>query len=288
MNGQVMDQGAGAGVEVSPEVVQKARSMGWSPQEEYRGDPGKWIDAAEFVARGETMLPLVRAHSKKLEATVAAQNAELRKLREAQQASQEALSAMEEFYREDTKRQVERERARIKAELVQATKDGNAELAVELQDQLTGLKIPDVPKKTEVTKPAAQQAQVVDPAFEAWAARNPWFGVDMSRTYQALAVAQRLRDSGEVAHLNGDSFFERVSLELEGKKQVTQPKVGTGRTTDAGGGSGTGKKGYSDLPAEAKEACAKQAKKVVGPNRAFKDVAAWQAQYAKIYFQGEE
>ena len=42
------------------EIEQKAKAMGWSPQEEFRGDPDKWIDAAKFVARGENIMPILK------------------------------------------------------------------------------------------------------------------------------------------------------------------------------------------------------------------------------------
>jgi len=41
------------------------------------------------------------------------------------------------------------------------------------------------------------------------------------------------------------------------------------------------------LPADAKTVCDQQAKKLVGPGRAFKDEAAWRSHYAEQYFRGE-
>ena len=65
-------------------------------------------------------------------------------------------------------------------------------------------------------------------------------------------------------------------------------KVQGGRgPSGGGGGSGGRQKTYADLPADAKAACDSYASKLVGPGRAHKDLASWQAQYAKDFFAGE-
>ena len=43
-----------------------ARAMGWRPQDEFGGDPERWVDADTFVARGEQVMPLLKAQNKKL------------------------------------------------------------------------------------------------------------------------------------------------------------------------------------------------------------------------------
>ena len=37
-------------VTVAPEVVDRARRMGWTSKEEFKGDPNKFIEADKFVA----------------------------------------------------------------------------------------------------------------------------------------------------------------------------------------------------------------------------------------------
>ena len=34
-------------------VQEQALAQGWVPKEEYKGDPEKWVEAAEFLRRGE-------------------------------------------------------------------------------------------------------------------------------------------------------------------------------------------------------------------------------------------
>jgi hypothetical protein len=49
------------------EVETRAKSMGWIPKEEFKGDESNWRPANEFVERAETLLPIVKATSKKFE-----------------------------------------------------------------------------------------------------------------------------------------------------------------------------------------------------------------------------
>ena len=62
---------------MSENTEQEARNLGWVPQEEFRGDPGKWVDAETFVERGHTIMPILKSNNKKLEEQLRSQAAEL-------------------------------------------------------------------------------------------------------------------------------------------------------------------------------------------------------------------
>lgn len=53
-------------VESSPEVVAEARQLGWVPQEEFRGDQSRWVDADSFVKRGHEVMPILKANNARL------------------------------------------------------------------------------------------------------------------------------------------------------------------------------------------------------------------------------
>ena len=50
--------------EVSP-VQEEALAQGWVPKDEYEGDPDRWVDAGEFVRRGE-LFRKIESQSKEL------------------------------------------------------------------------------------------------------------------------------------------------------------------------------------------------------------------------------
>ncbi len=151
-------------------------------------------------------------------------------------------------------------------------------------------KTPPVEKKEEhksITTPPPH------PDFLAWAHENPWFGTDTRKTALTNAIAQELRADPKNNGLVGRAFFDKCSEEADitlGKKpsRPASKVEGSGGGSSGGGSSGGSGRGYRDLPADAKEACTRQAEKLVGTGKAFKDMAGWQAHYAKIYFQGEE
>ena len=41
------------------EIEQEAITLGWVPQDQFKGDPAKWTDAETFVARGKEKVVLL-------------------------------------------------------------------------------------------------------------------------------------------------------------------------------------------------------------------------------------
>ena len=58
-------------------VEQEARTLGWVPAEEFKGDPNRWVDAETFVERGHTVMPILRKNNERLETLVKQQAEEL-------------------------------------------------------------------------------------------------------------------------------------------------------------------------------------------------------------------
>ena len=50
---------------MTEEAIQRATDSGWTPQEDFKGDPEKWIPAEAWNERADTMLPLLKAERKK-------------------------------------------------------------------------------------------------------------------------------------------------------------------------------------------------------------------------------
>ena len=280
-------------VQSDPKIEAKATSMGWVPQEKFRGDTSKWVDAQTFVERGEQFMPLLKANNRRLEEQHHATLQEVQRLNSLLEASQTAIAELKEFHDSDTRRAVEASKSRLLAELKAAKKDGDTDLEVELTDQLTEVNAAlakEVPKKKE--EPVKQTESKIDPAFTAWQSReeNSWFGKDRRKTTLAIAIAQELRQAGD--RTVGEAFYEKVSEELnatlgtkrEEDDERPASKVGGSRGGSGNGGS-SGGKAYKDLPADAKAACEQQGSKLVGEGKAFKTKAEWQTYYADLYFK---
>lgn len=144
----------------------KAIDQGWIPKEEFDGDESEFIDAPEFVRRGE------------LFAKIEKQSKELKAVR----------NALEAFSKHHSKvKEVEYERAlrALKNERRQATIDGDAERALVLEDKIEEIR----EEKDRIVKES--QVVIEEPdneyteQFTHWVDRNPWY--ETNRTMRAAA-----------------------------------------------------------------------------------------------------
>jgi hypothetical protein len=270
--------------EVPQEVVEEARGMGWVPKEEFRGDEGRWVDAATFVERGHTVLPLIKKQKEQMAAELQQVRVQLNELGTLYKATQETIGALQEFHKKNTQQKVEEARRQILLELKQAKKDGDVDLEVDLMDELSKADkalatAPPTPSPQE--KPSATTTPPgLDPDLVAWMAKNKWYGVDTRRTALANGIASMLRADPENDGVVGSAFYERISEEIQQREsgKGAADKVNGARHTGSFG-RGKAKPGYSDLEPEAKRVCDADAKNFVGPGRMFKTVDEWRQYY---------
>ena len=265
-------------------VEQEARTLGWVPAEDFKGDPNRWVSAETFVERGHTVMPILRKNNERLEGLVKQQSEELNKMKNLFSASQESISELQKVHSDATKAAVAKARSEVVAELKQAKMDGDVDRELALQDELQDLKAQQVQIERPAPAKEAQQPDAVHPDFQAWMSENTWFGTDQRKTMKAMGIAQQLRSDTEHDSLQGRAFFDRVMEEMEGRPAARPDKVGGSRPTGSSASGGGGGK-FADLPSDAREACDRQGKKLVGEGRAFKDMGAWRTYYANLYFQ---
>lgn len=294
-------------------VETRAREMGWAPKEEWRGNPAHWMDADEFVQRSEQMIPILRSNLRKTESEVE----RLRRVTQEQdqklKAAMESIDVLTNISTEQSRNAAKERRRELLRQRATARRDGDTDTEIALEEQIeevtTQINSMDVteqltattPKgkgkgngaaKTTTTPPVTEDADPTqDPEYIAWTKDNTWFGTDARRTALATAIGQEIRSNPANAGLVGRAFFDLVTAEMN-KFLGGQQRPG-GSKVESGGGGGGGRsdqtrtangKSYSDLPQDAKEACQRQAKLVVGEGRAFKDMAAWQKHYTSMYF----
>ena len=85
--------GAGAPDEDDLSDEAQARAMGWHPLDEFRGDPSQWVDASEFIRRGENMLPVLRKNNRELRIKQARHDQEIDRLKNTVAEQTEAVKA---------------------------------------------------------------------------------------------------------------------------------------------------------------------------------------------------
>lgn len=291
------NEGGGEGEGISPEIIERAKEMGWTPKEEFRGDPEKFIDADEFVQRGETLMPILKASNRRLQAEVRSTKDQL-----TQTSSQ--ISMLEKELLELKKAQIQNlrqsstsRRDELRLQIEQARADREPEKVVQLQSELDeveqeidGLRDPE-PRKPPTTTMTKEQML---PIVQEWQESLDWWGKDERMTTYANGLAARLRQDPEWAEVTGRPFLDEISRRTEKAFEDSPSQRGINRTaggslngarsTSTGGRRG---KSFSDLPADAQAQCLAdtQNSRIVGTGRTFKTVDEYKAFFVKTYFE---
>jgi hypothetical protein len=249
------------------ELETRARAMGWTSKDEFKGDPAKWRDAGEFVERGENLLPLVKAQNKRLEREVA-------ELKQTTREFAEHLSKTEQ-------RAYDRAMADLKQQRKEALAAGDGEAFEKVDEAIDKL-------KTDAAAKAAKHAEKKDdgganPVYVEWETRNAWIK-DAELSEYAEFAAQKLRTAGEQA--TGTDFLDLVAQKVKAQfpARFTNPRRETAQAVEgAAPARRSGGKAYADMPAEARAACDRMAKNGFAGDE--KAQAKFKADYVKQYFE---
>lgn len=224
------------------EYEDRASRMGWVPQEKFRGDPDRWVDAKTFVEKGENELPILRERLRK-------QDEALREVNELKRDVRKHITLVEKQAYEKARRDLEAER--------ESAKDvGDFDKYDKATKQLTELDKEKPEEKPEETKPEADATR--DPVFAEWSARNSWLQTDPERATYANTYGEYLNRTKP--HLYGKAFLDEIHKAVmkefpdrfENPRRTATPKVEGGGVAPKARSSG---KTFDDLPADAKAAC---------------------------------
>lgn len=270
----------------------EASEMGWEPKEKFRGAPEKWVDAKTYVERGRAIMPILKKNNERLASDVSALRGEIGGLKETLKAAQAVIDTLNASHEEDVKAQVEAARAALRDELAVASEAGDHKAVAAITDQMTQLgKAED---KADVrddknAKPGTGEDVWNTPVgreVKAWYEQHPAFSKDRRKVALATAITVELRERGNTKL--GAAFLDDVAAEVEKALDSARDDEGGDSKVGSGNGGGGrrpgGGKTYADLPADVKAVCDSQAKRLVGPNRAHKDIASWRKSYVQQYF----
>lgn len=250
--------------EISQEIIAKAEKMGWTPKDQFKGDPDKWRPADEFVERGENMLPLLRSQVKRQERQIAELSATVKDFTE-------HLSKTE-------KRAYDKALADLKEARAAAIKAGDGETFDKVDDAIADLKDKMKPRE------APQNDGAIPPEeFATWLARNPWAN-DKKLQHVGHGIAEALVADGETAR--GTDLLDLVAKEIKQRypEKFENPRRNTAAAVEgAAPPRKSGGKTYADLPAEARAACDRMARNGYADKP--KEMAEFKAAYVKQYFE---
>src|SRR6185437_5720109 len=249
---------------VENETETRARRLGWVAKEEFKGDVEHWRSAAEFLERGERILPLLQRDNDKLHGMVSRLQGELR---ETKDATKELL----DFTSKSEERAYTRALKELQTKAEQAAANADPATVRATLNEIDELNKSHVKPKTE-TKPEPR-SETVDPEIQGWIEREKWYSPknptlyafatetygELERSKPGMSTADRL---AETRRLAVEKFPEKFGInpKREGASSVATPS----------GGNAPAKRNahsYENLPEEAKRACDKFVKTIPGYTR---------------------
>jgi hypothetical protein len=162
--------------EFSP-VEQKAVEQGWRPKEEFSGDPEAFIDAAEFVRRGE------------LFSKIEHQSKELKVVRAALEALKEHNSKIKETEYKRALKTLDEARK-------QALVEGETDRFFALEEKIEEVKAEKADFDKSIDAVQAPAEQELNPEFVSWVNKNNWYESNKAMRAYADKVGIELAQEG--------------------------------------------------------------------------------------------
>ena len=134
-----------SGHESDEETISLAKSMGWVPEEEYRGRKENWVDAETFVDKGMNDLPILRERVK----------AQARKIGE----MENDISEFRNFHEQTAHREYQKAMRDLQEKERKTVEDGDTETWEKLQREKATL---------SQQHAGVQNRQSNNPVFEQW------------------------------------------------------------------------------------------------------------------------
>lgn len=178
------------------EIEAEAHRAGWRPKEEYRGPPGGWRTAEEFLKRGQDILPMVRKDLLRERERGTKMEEEIRALRLTVDEQKAAMDDLLRMARTADERGYKRGIEELKKQRREAASTGDAAAVVAITEQIEEVEearaaaiVPVAPKAPAA--PAPEPKAKVDPAVIRFVDENPWFNSDniLHRAMEAEHVA---------------------------------------------------------------------------------------------------
>jgi hypothetical protein len=199
-------------VKLSP-VQQKAMDQGWKPKEQFEGDPDDFIDAPEFVRRGELFDKIER------------QSKELRNVKD-------ALEAFKVHHTKVKESEYNRALKAVEAARKKAFEDGDSDRFFALEQQIDAIKDEAAAVKEAGKAPIEP---TTPPALETWMSQNAWYQKDRAMTAFADSLGAELHAKGFTLEQALREIDAEVRKEFASKLERKRPPSPEGSTRTSAG-----------------------------------------------------
>lgn len=237
--------------------LERAKSQGWKPKEEWKGDPGKWSDYKEFLRIGDEFMPVMRERSRKMET-------ELSELRS-------TMRELVSMHREQTERAVQEAVEKLQKERSDAILEADIDKVHKYDEKIEKLRT-----KHEQDAPIPPKATR---EIEEWAENNPWFADSEYPELRQLAIGVYEREGRRNPDKTDREILKVVTSEVKKRfpEHFSNPRRDEAASVEGGSAPRKAKtsRGYDELPAEARAIC----------DKLVKSKAMTKEQYVKDYFE---
>lgn len=176
----------------------EAKAQGWTPKEDFRGDPNRWVDAETFVRRADEVMPFLKKQNGHLKREIDDLKKMTRRLMKSEQSAyQNAL-------------------ADIQAKMQEAVEAGDVEAWERLDKKKDSLR-DNAARDAETASP---DKRAIDKAFTDFRDEHDWYDLgglpgasDAEKRARAYAdrEAERMVQEGLADTLAPDSFFAELA-----------------------------------------------------------------------------
>ena len=212
------------------ETELKALDSGWVPKEEFQGEEHKWVEAGEFLRRGELF--------KKIED----QSKQLKDVRS-------ALNEMKKLHSQV--REVEYKRAldTLKAQKKAALEDGDADAVIAADERIDLVK--EQVKQLQAEPAPQEDSGSEHPEFIQWTEQNNWYKSSAPMKAFADALGQELARAGN----SPSEVLKKVAIEVrkEFPNKFRNPNQDKAGAVEGGVGRGVSTTGKFTLTDEERQ-----------------------------------
>lgn len=185
-------------------VELEAIDQGWIPKDEFDGDPDKFIDAPEFIRRGELF--------KKIES----QSKELKQVRQ-------ALEAFKTHHSKVKEAEYNRALKALNDARKQAFVDGEHEKAFAYEEQIESIKAEKDAVVRQATEPVSDPSEYTA-QFQDWVGKNQWYETDELMRGAADTLGVKLHQQGLSPSEVLNEVEKRIRKEFAHKFSVNRNK----------------------------------------------------------------
>lgn len=252
-------EGSVAGGDITAAEISRAAELGHVPLEKWTGPKDKWVNARDYIAKGEEILPIVKAQKRALERQVA-------ELKTTIDATNADVAVFRDFVTKAAERKYQEQMATALKAKEEAIDEGSGKAVTAADKEIARIEKEKADADEAAKKKPAGTATGDHPDYAAWLTDNSWYAEDLDLQAAANIIAhQEARANPSVT---GKGLYDKVKARLQKQalwkeKFPEDPAMTMGNIVEGETGNGNRRPGnskaktYENLPAEAKAACDK-------------------------------